>query len=87
MLKTLRLTLNVAILEDAAPMMKLNSDPEVVRYTGEAALHSLQEAEAVIKERMLPQFEKYQMGRFSVFLRDGTYIGWCGLRFFPRIWL
>jgi len=84
MLKTLRLTLNVATIKDAAAMMKLNSDPEVVRFTGEGALHSIQEAEAVIQERLLPQFEKYQMGRFSVFLKDGTYIGWCGLRFFPE---
>jgi RimJ/RimL family protein N-acetyltransferase len=40
MLKTLRLTLNVATIKDAAAMMKLNSDPEVVRYTGEGS-HNL----------------------------------------------
>ena len=24
------------------------------------------------------------MGRFTVTLKDGTFLGWCGLRFFPE---
>ena len=84
MLETSRLTLKVANLQEAPFMMELNSDPEVIRYTGDTSQGSILEAETVIKERLLPQFEKYRMGRFSVYLKDGTYIGWCGLRFFPE---
>ncbi len=84
MLETFRLVLKVATIQEASAMVELNSDPEVVRYTGDSALHSIQEAEAVIRDRLLSQYEKYRMGRFSVYLKDGTYIGWCGLRFFPE---
>ena len=65
-------------------MLILNSDPEVVRYTGDAMLFSLQESESVIRERIIPQWNNYKMGRFTTLLKDGTYIGWCGLRFFPE---
>jgi [ribosomal protein S5]-alanine N-acetyltransferase len=84
MLETSRLILKVATLQEAASMVILNSDPEVIRYTGDNPTPTIQDAETVIKERLLPQFEKYQMGRFSVYLKDATYIGWCGLRFFPE---
>lgn len=84
MLETPRLTLKVGTLQEAASMVILNSDPEVIRYTGDAPTPTIQDAEKVIKERILPQYEKYKMGRFSVYLKDGTYIGWCGLRYFPE---
>jgi ribosomal-protein-alanine N-acetyltransferase len=84
MLETPRLTLKVGTLQEAASMVILNSDPEVIRYTGDVPTPTIQEAEKVIQERILPQFEKYKMGRFSVYLKDGTYIGWCGLRYFPE---
>ena len=84
MLETHRLMLKVATLQEASSMVELNSDPEVIRYTGDTAQHSVLEAETVINERLLPQFEKYRMGRFSVYLKVGTYIGWCGLRYSPE---
>lgn len=83
MLETERLILTVATLNDALPMMEMNADPDVIRYVGDPPQHNLSEAEQVIRERLLPQWEKYKMGRFTVRLKDGTYIGWCGLRFFP----
>lgn len=84
MLETDRLILRPGTLADAFNLYILNSDPEVVRYTGENSFNHVQEAEQVIKERMIPQFEKYKMGRFTVLLKDGTYLGWCGLRYFPE---
>lgn len=84
MLETSRLTLKPGTLADAPHLLQLNSDPDVVRYTGDASLFNLLEAEKVVKERLIPQFEKYKMSRFSVFLKDGTYIGWCGLKYFPE---
>lgn len=65
-------------------MMDLNSDPEVVRYTGDSMILNFIDAQKIISERILPQWEKYKMGRFTMRLKDGTYLGWCGLRFFPE---
>jgi ribosomal-protein-alanine N-acetyltransferase len=85
MLETHRLILKVATLQEATSMVELNSDPDVIRYTGDSATPTIQDAEKVIKERLLAQFEQYKMGRFSVYLKEtGEYLGWCGLRFFPE---
>lgn len=71
-------------LEDAPNLMILNSDPEVVRYTGDGPLLNLLEAENLVRERLIPQFAQYKMSRFTTLLKDGTYIGWCGLKYFPE---
>lgn len=85
MLETKRLILSVATLEDARPMMEMNADPDVIRYVGDPPQHNILEAEKVIQERLLPQWDHYKMGRFTVRLKEtGEYVGWCGLRFFPE---
>jgi ribosomal-protein-alanine N-acetyltransferase len=84
MLETNRLILRVATLEDAPLLFQLNSDPEVVRYTGDASFTTMLEAQNIIRERMILQFQKYKMTRFMTFLKDGTFIGWCGLKYFPE---
>ena len=84
MLETSRLILKPGTLADAPNLVILNSDPEVVRYTGDGPLRNILEAEEVVKERLIPQFQKYRMGRFNTFLKDGTFIGWCGLKYFPE---
>jgi ribosomal-protein-alanine N-acetyltransferase len=84
MLETERLILRPAILADAPLLLDLNSDPDVVRYTGEGSLANIFEAEKLVKDRLIPQFAQNKMGRFSTFLKDGTYIGWCGLKYFPE---
>lgn len=82
MLETSRLFIRPAVLEDAYNLFALNSDPEVVRYTGDASFTSMMDAQIIVKERMIAQFDKYKMSRFMVFLKDGTFIGWCGLKYF-----
>lgn len=84
MLETNRLFIRPAVLEDAHNLFTLNSDPEVVRYTGDASFTSMMDAQNIIKERMIAQFEKYKMSRFMCFLKDGTFIGWNGLKYFPE---
>ncbi len=72
-------------MSDAAFMMYLNSDPEVVRYTGDSPFKDIQEAE-VIMERLRKQFQFDRTGRFIVELKEtGEPIGWCGLRWFPEV--
>lgn len=84
MLETPRLFIRPAKLEDAQNLFVLNSDPDVVKYTGDTSFSTLLEAQNLIKDRMIKQFEQHKTSRFMVFLKDGTYIGWCGLKFFPE---
>jgi ribosomal-protein-alanine N-acetyltransferase len=84
MLHTARLILKPATIEDAENLCQLNSDPEVMRYTGDQNFHSNLEAQKIINENLIPQFKQYKMGRFMIFLKDGTFIGWCGLKYFPE---
>jgi [ribosomal protein S5]-alanine N-acetyltransferase len=84
MFQTDRLIIRPAKLEDAPLLFDLNSDPEVVRYTGDGSFKTMMEAQEIIRDRMIAQFEKYKMSRFMVFLKDGTYLGWCGLKYFPE---
>lgn len=84
MLETSRLFIRPAVMEDAYNLFTLNSDPEVVRYTGDASFTSMMDAQNIIKERMIAQFDKHKMSRFMVFLKDDTFIGWSGLKYFPE---
>lgn len=84
MIETKRLIIRPAIIEDAENLFNLNSDPDVVRYTGDTSFRTLEEARNIIHERMFTQFNLYKMSRFTVLLKDGTYLGWCGLKYFPE---
>ncbi|WP_437522079.1 GNAT family N-acetyltransferase [Sorangium sp. So ce726] len=80
LLLTERLSLRPHRLSDVLFMMELNSDPEVVRYTGDTAFACEDEARAVVA-RLARQFEDFRMGRFIVSDRKtGEKLGWCGLR-------
>ena len=79
-LKTKRLLLRPHRIADAAFMVKLNSDPEVVRYTGDGALSGPAEAKKIIAS-LRRQFRERKIGRFIVIERKtGRPIGWCGLK-------
>ncbi|WP_437605711.1 GNAT family N-acetyltransferase [Sorangium sp. So ce834] len=79
-LVTERLSLRPHQPSDVPFMMQLNVDPEVIRYTGDSAFASEDEARAVIA-RLARQFEAFRMGRFIVSNREtGEKLGWCGLR-------
>ena len=95
---TERLFLRELTPEDASFAFELNSDPEVVRFTGDGPFESQEEARA-----FLENYSDYRMngfGRWGVELKEtGELIGWCGLkrdretgevdlgyRFFRRHW-
>lgn len=85
MLETPRLILRPHVLDDAHNLFILNSDHEVVRYTGDISFATLLDAQILIKERMFTQFEKYKMSRLAVIRKDdNAYLGWCGLKYFPE---
>lgn len=83
MLETQRLLMRPMKPEDAYHLFLLNSDPDVMRYTGDSLSTNLADVQRLLNDTILPQFKKYQMGRFATFLKDGTFIGWCGLKYFP----
>ncbi len=84
MIETSRLILKVATLDEVHSMIELNADPDVIRFTGDGHLLNESEARKIVMERLLPQWNLYKMGRFSVYLKNGPYIGWCGLRYFSE---
>ena len=68
------------ILEDAAHLLELNRDPEVVRFTGDSVMSSLSDAVTIIQYLSTSQFKNHKTGRFALFLKDGTFLGFCGLK-------
>ncbi|MBT8230465.1 MAG: GNAT family N-acetyltransferase [Bacteroidia bacterium] len=79
MLETKRLIMRPFQIEDAPSLFKLNSDPDVMKYTGDIYFKSIEETREKISE--YDQYKKYKMGRFSTIRKkDGAYLGWCGLK-------
>jgi RimJ/RimL family protein N-acetyltransferase len=68
---------------DAAHFFLLNSDPEVLQYTGDKAFDSLEESAGFL--RNYRQYELFGCGRWAVISKvDDAFLGWCGLRFAPE---
>jgi RimJ/RimL family protein N-acetyltransferase len=66
---------------DAPLVFRLNSDPEVVRYVHEPLLENEEQALAIIRDIILPQY-KSGLGRWAAHQSDsGEFIGWCGLKY------
>jgi ribosomal-protein-alanine N-acetyltransferase len=82
--ETARLILRRFTTADAALILQLNSDPEIVRYVHERVLTSEEDAARVLDDIILPQYEK-QLGRWAVHVKDNMeFIGWCGLKYRPE---
>jgi [ribosomal protein S5]-alanine N-acetyltransferase len=84
-LETARLRLREMVEADAHDVYLLNSSPNVMRYLGaERPLSSVDEALALLRERIFPQYRNYGVGRWAVILKDNDlFIGWCGLKYEP----
>jgi len=78
-LTTDRLVLREILPSDADSMFELNSDPEVLKYTGDDPFESV----AATRE-FLENYSDYQrngFGRWAVILKEtGELLGWCGLK-------
>lgn len=65
---------------DAEAFYALNSNPEVMRFTGEECLPSLESARQVIEN--YPDFDTVGYGRWACVLKEsGNVIGFCGLKY------
>ncbi|WP_076414042.1 GNAT family N-acetyltransferase [Shewanella sp. UCD-KL12] len=74
-----RLILREFSPQDAKSFYLLNSDPEVVRFTGDVAFDSVKESEQFIET--YSEYELHGFGRWSLIDKvTGEYFGFCGLR-------
>lgn len=79
-LETKRLLLREWESSDAPEMYLLNSDPEVIKYTGDVPFKNVEETKQLILN--YDHYEKFKMGRLTVLLKEtNEYLGWCGLKY------
>ena len=81
-----RLYLRPTDLLDATLIFELLNSPLWIQYIGDRGVHSLEAAEAYIRERMLTQLNERGYGNFTVVrLSDGAKLGCCGIYHRPGI--
>lgn len=96
-LQTDRLILREFEITDAEKMWELNSDPEVIQYTGDAPFDSEDQARDFLV--VYNDYQENGYGRWAVIeKKTHEFIGWCGLklneegfvdigfRFFKKAW-
>lgn len=82
--KTPRLILRQFTEADAPLILSLNSDPVILKYLHEPTLETIEQAEKVLQDIILPQY-KINLGRWAILTREGmNFIGWCGLKYRPE---
>ncbi|MFT3979531.1 MAG: GNAT family N-acetyltransferase [Ferruginibacter sp.] len=70
--------------EDAALVLHMNSQPEVLQYLHEPLLRDEAHAKEILATHILPQYEQ-QLGRWAVHVKaTNAFIGWCGLKQRPE---
>lgn len=69
---------------DAEALFLLNGNPEVMRWTGEPMLNSIQDARDAIAN--YADFETVGFGRWACILKESqSVIGFCGLKYLPDL--
>ena len=82
-LKTQRLYLREMTEIDAENAFRLNSDPDVMRYTGDELAENVQQMRVFLAN--YDAFAKYKMGRWAVIVAETEeWLGWCGLKYHPE---
>ncbi|TRZ41415.1 GNAT family N-acetyltransferase [Robertkochia solimangrovi] len=80
--ETENLILREFILDDSRHFFSMNNDPEVIKYTGDSAFASMEEAGDFLDK--YEEYRKYGIGRWAVIRKeDHEFLGWCGLRYHP----
>ncbi len=79
---TNRLILREFSADDAESFYLLNSDTDVMQYTGDLAFKSVQDSAEFISN--YNSYRKSGFGRWTVLLKDtNESLGWCGLKLHP----
>lgn len=83
-LQTTRLILRQFTEADAALILELNSDPEIVKYVHEPTLKTIEHAQDILNNIILPQYQN-NLGRWAIHTKHNMdFIGWCGLKYLPE---
>lgn len=78
--ETERLFLRPASLEDAAFVLELLNTEQWIKYIGDRNVHTIQDAENYIKNKMAAQFKVLGFGSYTIIRKaDEAKIGNCGL--------
>jgi ribosomal-protein-alanine N-acetyltransferase len=82
--ETDRLKLRALSDDDAEAFYQLNSDPEVMRFTGEPPLRSIREAREAIAS--YPDFDSIGYGRWGCVMKgEESIFGFCGLKYLEEL--
>lgn len=80
-IETSRLILREFIIEDAQDFFDLNSDPDVLKFTGDQPFSKVEDAILFLKNYQKQQYQMVGYGRWAVILKPmNQFIGWCGLK-------
>jgi RimJ/RimL family protein N-acetyltransferase len=80
-LETKRLIIREHVLSDTPFFFTLNSNYNVVKYTGDSSFKTIEEAEKIV-QYVINQYKENGYGRWLVTEKEtGNPIGWCGLKF------
>ena len=83
-IETNRLYLRELTVADAENFYLLNADEDVIKYTGDKAFDSINEAKSFL-ENYNP-YQEYGYGRWAVIAKSNEeFLGWCGLKYSPEI--
>ncbi len=84
-IETERLILRQFNMDDAEAVYEFNSNAEVIKYTGDELLQSLERAKEIITDVWYSDYEKYGYGRLAVIYKpDNKIIGFAGLKYLPE---
>src|SRR6266498_4358830 len=89
-IETGRLLLRTFTSDDAQLIYELNRDPEVIKYTQDP-VKDIDHAKQILEQVIIPQYILYNHGRWAVHTKQDIdpiaigFIGWCGLKFVPRV--
>ena len=78
--ETERLILRELLEEDAAGILTMDKDPEVLRFLPGAMINSLEDAVQVVRY-IRKQYVDNGVGRWAMVRKeDQAFIGWCGIK-------
>ena len=77
--ETPRLTLRRMEFDDAPLLVRLLNEPSFIENIGDRGVHSLEEAHRYLREGPMAMYEKDGFGLWHTALKDGTFIGMCGM--------
>ena len=79
--ETPRLILRQFTNDDSPLILNLNRDPQVLKYLHEPVLTTEEQANKIITDIILPQYQN-NLGRWAIHTKiDMEFIGWCGLKY------